>query len=87
MDVIAWGAWWAFIVVGIGLVLIIEAFVRYAMPTYRRPMFWRLLIGVILVAIGSGHIAGLETWWPIVVIVIGVAILSYGIQRAIRPRE
>jgi len=87
MDVISWSQWWAFLLLGIGAILIIEALVRYAMPAYRRPMFVRVLIGLILVSIGAGHIAGLEEWWALVVVVVGVAILGYGIQRAIRPRE
>jgi len=87
MNVIAWGEWWAFLLLGIGAVLIIEALVRYAMPAYRRPIFARMFIGLILLCIGAANIANLETWWPVAVIVVGLAILAYGIQRAIRPRE
>ncbi len=87
LGVIVWGEWWAFLLLAIGAVFLIEAFVRYAMPAYRRPMFVRVLIGLILVSIGAGHIAGLEEWWAVVIVVVGVAILGYGIQRAIRPRD
>lgn len=87
LGVIVWGEWWAFLLLAIGAVFLIEAFVRYAMPAYRRPMFIRVLIGLILVSIGAGHIAGLEEWWAVVIVVVGVAILGYGIQRAIRPRD
>ena len=86
-DVIAWGEWWAFLLVGLGLVFITEAFVRYAMPAYRRPMFGRLLVGMILIAIGGGNIAGLETWWPLIVVIVGLAILAFGISRMMRPRD
>lgn len=87
VDVIRWGEWWAYLLLAIGAVLLIEVLVRHAMPAYRRPMFSRVLIGLILLCIGAANIANLETWWPVPVIVVGVAILFYGIQRAIRPRD
>lgn len=87
LDVIRWDEWWAYLLLAIGAVFLIEAFIRYAMPAYRRPMFGRVLIGLILVAIGAGNIARLEEWWALVVVVVGVAILGYGIRRVTRPPE
>ena len=84
---IDWDDWWAYLLVVIGCVFIIEALVRYAMPAYRRPMFGRLLIGLVLVAIGASSIYAFGEWWPLIVIVVGVAILLFGIARFMRPRE
>ena len=86
MGVIAGVEWWAFMLVGIGLAFIINAIARYAMPTYRRPMFGRLVIGLILISIGGANIAHLEQLWAVPIVAVGVAILAFGIWRAMKPR-
>ncbi|MDY6893610.1 MAG: hypothetical protein SVO26_07885 [Chloroflexota bacterium] len=87
MNIISWAIWWAYLLAGVGVVLIVEAIIRYASPTQRRPVFVRLLVGLILIAIGGSNIAGLENWWPLLIIIVGAAIVLYGITRAMRPRE
>ena len=80
------GKWWPWFLVGLGSIFIVERLIRYALPEYRRPMFGRILIGVILICIGIGFVYGLVTWWPLIVIAVGAAIIIYGISRGRRPR-
>lgn len=86
-NYIDWEDWWAYMLIIIGCVFIIEALVRYAMPAYRRPIFGRLLIGLVLMAIGASSVYGFGRWWPLIVVFIGVVILLYGLSRMMRPKE
>ncbi|MDY6907465.1 MAG: hypothetical protein SV910_04420 [Chloroflexota bacterium] len=87
VGVIAWDEWWTFFLMGIGVVFIVEALVRYAMPAHRRPMFGRLLMGLILLAVGAAFLFGLQTWWPAIVVAVGVAIVVFGLTRLSRPKD
>jgi len=57
---IEWEDWWAYFLFGLGLVLVIEALARQAVPAYRRPIFGRLIAGLVLICIGASNIYGLE---------------------------
>ena len=81
---IGWDNFWAYFLAGLGIAFIIEALLRYAIPAYRRPVFGRVIAGVILILIGAGNIVGFEIWWPFVLIGIGLALVLYGIVRAIK---
>ena len=84
-DVIGSGEWWAYFLIGLGGIFIIERLVRYANPAYRRPMFGRMLLGVILICVGASNIYGIREWWPLIVVAIGLAVVLFGIQRSRRP--
>ena len=77
--------WWAYFLLGAGCVIIIGALARYASPPHRRPIFGKVCLGLILICIGSINIYGLEEWWPLVIIVVGILIIAYGMTRARRP--
>jgi low affinity Fe/Cu permease len=55
--------------------------VRLSVPEYRRPVTGSLILGVVLVAIGLGDLIGAGMVWPLVLIVIGAAILLRGFVR------
>lgn len=84
-DYIFWSDWWAYLLVGLGVIFLIEIIVRQTRPEYRRPVVGKLIAAVVLIAIGSGHIYGLEHWWPLIIIVVGFVILFFGFQRLRRP--
>lgn len=86
LEYVPWEDWWAYLLMAIGAVLLIEAFVRYSMPAYRRPVFGRLLVGLVLICIGVVSVSGWAAWWPLVVVAIGVAILVFGIRIATGPK-
>lgn len=72
---ILWENVWAWFLLGLGVVLILEGLVRWAMPAYRRPLGGRLVGGAILIAIGLGGVLGVKEWWPLILIAIGLTIL------------
>ena len=79
------GEWWQWVMVGVGSILIIDRLIRYPSPVHRRPMLGRIIIGIILIGIGIAFIYGVETWWPLILVVVAVALIVYGIYRVRKP--
>jgi len=75
---------WALLLLGAGIIVVVEVLVRRNVPAYRRPVGGTLIFGLILVAVGLGSLLGLESAWPLVLIVIGVGIL---VRALVRRRE
>ena len=69
---------WDFIFVGGGLIVIVAALIRLLVPEYRRPVAGRVILGVILLAIGLGDLVRWAVMWPLVLIIVGVFLLVRG---------
>ena len=80
-DKIAWENWWAYFLMALGGIFIFEVLIRSVMPAYRRPVFGKLIAGLVLIAIGASNIYGLVSWWPLIIIGVGVIILFGGLFR------
>ena len=78
---ISWDDWWKYFFIGLGVVFLIEVLVRYARPAYRRPMFGRLVAGLILICVGVAFLVGIGTWWPLILVAVGLAIVFYVLLR------
>lgn len=76
------GEWWQWFLIGLGIILILERLVRYLSPVYRRPALGRIFLGMILIAVGASFILGVRSWWPLVIAILGIAIMVYAVQRA-----
>jgi hypothetical protein len=74
---ISWDDWWKCFIIGLGVIFLIEVLIRYTRPAYRRPMFGRLVAGIILICVGVAFLVGIGTWWPLVLVAIGVAVVLY----------
>jgi len=72
---ISWGDWWKYFIIGLGFIFLIEVLVRYTKPAYRRPIFGKLIAGIILICVGAAFIGGIGNWWPLILIIVGLAIL------------
>jgi Ca2+/Na+ antiporter len=83
-EKIAWEDWWAYLLLVLGGIFIFEVLLRSIMPAYRRPIYGRLIVGLVLVAIGASNIYGLASWWPLIIIGAGVFILF---SALFRPRK
>jgi hypothetical protein len=81
MDKISWSDWWAYFLVGLGAILLIEALLRAFSPDSRRAIGGRLVAGPILIVIGASHLIGLEHWWLLILIVVGVGVLISAFLR------
>ncbi len=85
---IQWENFWAWFVLGIGAIFILEVLIRLVVPEYRRPIGGRLIAGVILLAIGASFTFlpfDVGKLWPLIPIAIGLAILFGGLFRSRRP--
>ncbi len=81
--------WWQAMVIGLGIVFLVDAFVHYINPSSRSYSFSRLIPGVILLFIGLAWIYGFNQWWPIALVATGVALFfsSWMLQREIEKRK
>lgn len=70
---------WNLILIGVGVIVLLEVGVRLLVPDYRRPVGGTLTLGLILLAIGLGGLVG--AIWPAVLIAIGVGMLLRGFTR------
>jgi cation transport ATPase len=80
-EKIDWSDWWAYLLLTLGGIFILEVLLRSIMPAYRRPIFGKLIAGIVLIAIGASNIYGLVSWWPLVIIGVGVVILFNALFR------
>ena len=69
---------WSAIFAGAGIIVLLEAAVRLAVPEYRRPVLGTIILGLVLIGIGLGDIIGWAVLWAVILIVIGLSILLRG---------
>jgi len=81
MDKIRWSEWWAYFLVGLGAILIIDALFRATSPEGRKGVWGKVVAGLILMAIGGAHLVGFEEWWPLILIALGVGVLVSGFTK------
>jgi hypothetical protein len=72
---------WQLILVGAGVILLLEVAVRLLVPAYRRSIAGTLILGLVLLGTGLGNILGTPITMPVILIAIGVALLLRGILR------
>ncbi len=75
-GVISSSNWWAYFLVGIGVILIIQGLLFYARS--RRTSFGPFIGGVILILIGLTYISNYSfgNLWPLILVAIGVAVIA-----------
>ena len=80
---ISWDNVWAFFLIGLGALLILEALLRVIFPAPRRivgPLIW----GIILLVIGVAGLfpgLGVEKLWPLALIAGGLGLLLTNVLR------
>jgi len=80
---ISWDNVWAFFLVGLGALLILESLLRVIFPAPRRivgPLIWGIILLVIGVA-GLFPSMGVEKLWPLALIAGGLALLITNVLR------
>jgi hypothetical protein len=69
-------AWWQWLLIGLGSISIIDGLARWFSPGHRWGIFGKFLGGVVMILVGSLFMAGFGQWWPVIIIVAGVAVMS-----------
>lgn len=82
LDRIMWADWWAYFILGLGAILILEGLLRIMIPAYSEKVTGKLIGGTVLVVIGAFHLFGVVTWWPVILIVVGVVIVLSSFRRS-----
>jgi hypothetical protein len=72
---------WSFILIGAGVLLLVEALIRLTVPTYRRPVTGTVIFGGLLIAGGLGGAINWTLLGPIILITIGVILLLQSLLR------
>lgn len=69
---------WNLVFAGAGVILLLEVVVRLLVPAYRQPVIGGLILGFVFLAIGLGDLGIWDSIWPLVIILLGVALLLRG---------
>jgi hypothetical protein len=75
MGRVSWADWWAWFLVGLGAIFLLEALLRTSSAEGRRGISGRLAAGLILAIIGGSYLIGFMEWWPLVLIAVGIVVL------------
>ncbi len=66
---------WSWIVGGAGALVFVEVAMRLAIPEFRARPGGRLLLAMVLMGIGFGTALGVSSWWPLILIAVGISLL------------
>jgi len=87
MGYLDWDNWWAYFLVGLGVILIIEAVIRYMVPIYKRPIIGRIIGGIVLIAIGACGIFDIGFYWPLILVGAGIGIIVSTLLKSRKQEE
>jgi hypothetical protein len=75
---------WPIVLIGAGVILLIEVLIRLLMPTYRRPVTGTIILAIIFIGIGLGDLTpiGWNIIWPLILIILGASILFRELKRS-----
>jgi hypothetical protein len=72
-DWLSWHSWWQIFLIGLGVIFLVDALIQYL--NTKHGAFGRVIAGLILITIGTAFLMHIESWWPLILIVIGLAIV------------
>jgi len=72
---------WSIIILGAGVILLVEVAVRLLIPSFHRHVGGSLIIAAIFIGVGLGNLFGWDLVWPFILIAVGASILLAGIAR------
>ncbi len=78
---LSWDIWWEYFLIGLGVIFLIDAAVRYTSQEHRHGAFGRVIPGVVLICVGVAFIYGWSQWWPLILVAAGIVVLIGAITR------
>jgi hypothetical protein len=78
---------WSIVLIGAGLILLIEVLIRLVMPAYRRAVGGTLFFAALLLAFGLEDVVGWSVTWPLILIASGLFVLLRGVFRGRRSEN
>lgn len=69
---------WPIVLIGAGMIVLLEVGVRLLMPAYRRSIGGTLFLGFILIGVGLGDLLDTNLVWPLILIAFGLSVLLRG---------
>jgi len=72
---------WSLILIGAGVIVLIEIAIRLLVPDYRRPIIGSLFLAIILIGIGLGNLFNWNITGALILIALGLMIIFRGIFR------
>ena len=86
-GILSWDKWWQFLIIGIGIILLVDTLVRYQKDSAREIRIGGLIVAIVLIGVGVAFLVGNTAWWPLVIILLGVAIIVSGLLRRGRGKS
>jgi ribosomal protein L40E len=87
IGIIRWMDWWAYFLLGLGGILLLQAVIVSASTGRIGPAFGSLIGGGVLLVIGVTWVLGIRNWWPLLLIALGLAIIISALRERTRsPR-
>jgi len=72
---------WSIIMLGAGVILLVEVAARLLIPAFHRHIAGSLIVAAVFIGVGLGNFFGWDLIWPFILIAVGVSILLSGITR------
>jgi len=72
---------WPIILLGMGVILLIEVLIRLLVPAYRRPVTGTLILAVVFIGLALGNLVNWNLLWPLILIALGLSFLLRGLLR------
>ena len=72
---------WSIILLGAGLIVLVEVVIRLLVPAFRRPVGGSIFFALILIGVGLSNMFNWDIVWPIILIALGLSILLRGMLR------
>jgi hypothetical protein len=72
---------WGLIMLGAGIILLVEVIIRLMFPTYHRHFGGTLILAAVFIGVGLGNFYNWNLVWPLVLIAVGASILLGGFFR------
>jgi hypothetical protein len=78
---IHWYDWWAYFLLGLGAIFVLDFIVRSLTVHDRQVQTGKLVAGAVMMVIGASHIFGLASWWPLILVAVGIILLVTSLKK------